>query len=65
VAELLLLRLVPAEPREVARNAGKQRRSRARGSSGEVEIGKERGGEIVWEVERSGVSLRVLAGVLL
>jgi hypothetical protein len=31
----------------------------------ELETRKERGGEIVWEVERSGVSLRVLAGVLL
>jgi hypothetical protein len=36
VAELLLLRLVPAEPREVAGNAGKQRRPGAPAGSGEL-----------------------------
>jgi hypothetical protein len=36
VADLLLLRLVPAESREVARIAGKQRRSGALACSGEL-----------------------------
>jgi hypothetical protein len=35
-ADLLLLRLVPAESREVAGNAGKQRRSGALACSGEL-----------------------------
>jgi hypothetical protein len=36
IAGLLLLRLVPAESREVARIAGKQRRSGALACSGEL-----------------------------
>jgi hypothetical protein len=59
VVELLLLRLALAESREVAWNAGKQRRSGARGSSGEVDPGKDRGREIVWEVAGVGSSSTV------
>jgi hypothetical protein len=65
IAGLLLLRLVQTETRGRLWNAGNGRASWSSVGSGELETGKERGGEIVWEVERSGVSLRVLAGVLL
>jgi hypothetical protein len=65
VEDHLLVRLVQEVARDLAGNVGKKRRPGARGSFGEGEPGKERGGEVVWEVERSGVSLGVLARVLL
>jgi hypothetical protein len=59
VEDHILVHLVQAAAREVAGNAGKKRRPRAREVAGELGRGNERDGEDVWESRVSGAVLRV------